>query len=80
VHRCGDEAAWWRKAGIDPTVTARTLWLETHQLPSAAPTIGADGAGPIADVGPGQSTAERDRPISTRGANYNMNPIIAAGE
>ena len=30
VHRCGDEAAWWSKAGIDPTVTARALWLETH--------------------------------------------------
>ena len=34
VHRCGDEAAWWRKAGIDPTVTARALWLETHPLPT----------------------------------------------
>jgi hypothetical protein len=32
VHRCGDEAAWWRNAGIDPTVTARALWLETHPL------------------------------------------------
>ena len=21
VHRCGDEAAWWRKAGIDPTAS-----------------------------------------------------------
>jgi hypothetical protein len=20
VHRCGDEAAWWQKAGADPTV------------------------------------------------------------
>jgi len=35
VHRCGDEVAWWRKSGIDPTVTARTLWLESHpQVPS----------------------------------------------
>jgi hypothetical protein len=25
VHRCGDEAAWWKKAGIDPTVPARVL-------------------------------------------------------
>ena len=33
VHRCGDEAAWWRKAGIDPTITARSLWLKTHPLP-----------------------------------------------
>jgi hypothetical protein len=25
VHRCGDEAAWWRNAGIDPIVLARAL-------------------------------------------------------
>ena len=35
VHRCGDEAVWWNKAGIDPTVTARALWLEMHPLPAA---------------------------------------------
>jgi ERF superfamily len=35
VHRCGDEAAWWKKTGIDPTATARVLWLKTHPLPSA---------------------------------------------
>jgi hypothetical protein len=35
VHRCGDEAAWWRKAGIDPTVPARVLWLQSHPLPTA---------------------------------------------
>ena len=34
VHRCGDEAAWRRKAGIDPTVPARALWLESHPLPT----------------------------------------------
>jgi hypothetical protein len=34
VHRYGDEAAWWSKAGIDPTITARALWLETHPLPN----------------------------------------------
>ena len=32
VHRCGDEAAWWRRVGVDPTVAARALWLETHPL------------------------------------------------
>ena len=36
VHRSGDEAAWWQKAGIDPTVTARALWLETHPLTDSA--------------------------------------------
>ncbi|MFY9900182.1 MAG: ERF family protein [Xanthobacteraceae bacterium] len=33
VHHCGDEAAWWSTAGIDPTITARALWLKTHPLP-----------------------------------------------
>ncbi len=32
IHRCGDEASWWRKAGIDPTIAARLLWLKTHPL------------------------------------------------
>jgi hypothetical protein len=33
VHRCGDEAAWWQKAGIDPIGAARVLWLKTHPFP-----------------------------------------------
>jgi hypothetical protein len=37
AHRCGDEAAWWTRTGIDPTAAARVLWLKTHPLPS---TIG----------------------------------------
>ena len=36
VHHCGDEAAWWRSVGIDPTVTARALWLDTHPLAKAS--------------------------------------------
>jgi hypothetical protein len=32
VHRRGDEAAWWQKAGVDPIIEARTLWLETHPI------------------------------------------------
>jgi hypothetical protein len=34
VHHSGDEAVWWTKAGLDPTITARALWLETHPLPT----------------------------------------------
>jgi len=41
VHRCGDEAAWWNRTGIDATDAARVLWLKTHPLPI---TVGAAGA------------------------------------
>jgi hypothetical protein len=42
VHRFGDEAAWWRKIGVDPTVAARELWLETHPLSSGPHNLPAD--------------------------------------
>ena len=35
VHRCGDEAAWWNKTGIDAAAVARALWLKSHPLPVA---------------------------------------------
>ena len=35
VHRCGDEAVWWSKTGIDATAAARVLWLKTHPLPGS---------------------------------------------
>ena len=38
AHRSGDEAAWWKNAGVDPTITARALWLETHPLPTIPAT------------------------------------------
>src|SRR5262249_44838878 len=41
VHRCGDEAAWWKKTGIDPSAAARILWLKTHPLPSAIRQAGS---------------------------------------
>jgi hypothetical protein len=41
VHRCGDEAAWWKKTGIDSSAAARVLWLKTHPLPSAIGQAGS---------------------------------------
>jgi hypothetical protein len=41
VHRCGDEAAWWKRTGIDPSAAARALWLKTHPLPSAVAQAGS---------------------------------------
>ena len=32
VHRCGDEAAWWAKAGVEPLAVANALWRESHPL------------------------------------------------
>jgi ERF superfamily protein len=32
AHRSGDEAAWWNKIGVDPTISARALWLKSHPL------------------------------------------------
>jgi hypothetical protein len=51
VHHCGDEADWWNKAGIDPTISARALWLKTHPLPSTSANLG--GAHPTAAMDSG---------------------------
>jgi hypothetical protein len=32
LHRCGDEAAWWAKVGVEPLGVAHSLWRETHPL------------------------------------------------
>jgi len=64
VHRCGDEAAWWKKAGIDPTVPARVLWLQSHPLPTVS--------------GNDQSTAPPDQRIGG-GPNDKMKPIVEVG-
>jgi ERF superfamily len=47
AHRSGDEAAWWNNAGVDPTITARALWLETHPLPAISDTMETEGTAPL---------------------------------
>jgi len=61
IHRCGNEAAWWKKAGVDPTVPARALWLESHPLPTAS--------------GDELSRAEPDQRIK-RGPNDKTKPVF----
>ncbi len=76
VHRCGDEAAWWIKAGIDPTVTARALWLESHPLPTASDKM--DLGGPTSlPVSTGGS--KHDRRTAKVSQKDRTKPIIAAG-
>ena len=54
IHRSGNEAAWWTTAGVDPTVTARVLWLETHPLPTSADQMGSENASSTTTVGADQ--------------------------
>ena len=76
VHRSGDEASWWSKAGIDAIGAARTLWTQTRPLRSVAEATNPD-----------QSKASRvttsDSPTVPRLAKVTRNrktkPIIAAG-
>ena len=77
AHRCGDEAAWWKKAGIDPSVSARALWLQTHPL-LARPGNMSEGAGAVAAVSPDLNDADHNRPTATGGPNYETKPIIPA--
>jgi hypothetical protein len=76
VHRCGDEAAWWRTSGVDPLAAARTLWLQTHPLPSADPTAASDGA--KVDVKKGRISPRQDRPGDDRNTNFKTKPIEKA--
>ena len=43
VHRSSDETIWWERANIDPTVTARALWLQTHPLPTISDQTRVEG-------------------------------------
>jgi len=79
VHHCGDEADWWRTAGVDPIVNARTLWLQTHPLPATSGQTGLDDASSLAAAETDQRGDKRDRPIGKRGPKYKTKPIIAAG-
>jgi len=60
VHRCGDEAAWWKDTGINPTAAARVLWLKTHPLPKASDKVGVESVTSAAAVDIEYSSAKRD--------------------
>jgi hypothetical protein len=79
AHRCGDEAAWWKSAGVDPTITARALWFETHPLPTIPDTGGIDRPSSQASVVTDQINSKGDRPICKGGPNRKTNPIVSVG-
>jgi hypothetical protein len=67
VHRSGNEAAWLTNAGVDPTVSARALWLETHPLPTSADQM--DSVRSTTAVTVDQQEAKRGRSITKSGAD-----------
>jgi ERF superfamily len=77
VHRSGDEATWWSKAGIDPTIIARALWLQTHPLPPILEKTRAD-EGPTSAVNNSDLRNASDGRRSLRGPNSKTNPIEKA--
>jgi hypothetical protein len=76
AHRSGDEVAWWKNAGIDPTSTARALWVETHPLRTIPDAGDIDKVSSQASVGTDQNS-KGDRLISKRGRIRKTNPIIS---
>jgi hypothetical protein len=47
VNRVGNEAAWWKDAGIDPLKEARKLWEHTRaREESVKPETAKDSAPP----------------------------------
>jgi len=66
LHRSGNEPTWWRNAGVDPTISARALWLETHPLragPDSLPSAVAEL--PVAGAAD-RLKSDLDRPVGFR--------------
>jgi hypothetical protein len=59
------------KTGIDPIVTARGLWLETHSLPTVSEKMHGDEDPTSIDAGSGQ----RNRRLNKHGSNCETKPI-----
>jgi hypothetical protein len=75
VHRCGDEAGWWKKLMIDPTLAARFLWLETHPLPQVLDNAGRGNVTTPSNDVTDTNVGKRRPPASRGAANYKTKPI-----
>jgi hypothetical protein len=75
VHRCGNEAEWWNKFGIDPLIVAAALWTQTR--PVRARTLPANhnwSTDPRTN-----GSASRPAPLSKHRRNRKTKPINPAG-
>jgi ERF superfamily len=78
AHRSGDEAAWWKSVGADPTVAARALWRATHPLPKRADKISSKSETSLASAATEQN-GQSDPPLGKRDSDDETKPIIADG-
>jgi hypothetical protein len=80
VHRCGDEAAWWQKAGMDPAAAARALWLKTHPLPARPSTVSREGVLTETAADPAFSSADAGRSLAARGRRWSRGPPLGPNQ
>jgi hypothetical protein len=69
VHRSGDEALWWSKAGIDATGAARALWTQTHPFRPAMNETKTDIATPAIAAARDFGSSDRILGATKRGKN-----------
>src|SRR5215470_14847715 len=77
VQGSGDEVAWWNKAGIDPTVAARALWLKTHPRPPISDKTRIEGPTSVVNNSVSRNAAHDPRPRNG-GLNNATNPVEKA--
>jgi len=63
---------------IDPTLSARALWVKTHPLPTIPDKSGIAGATTVAVLGTDRRIATRDRSVGKPGPSDKTKPIVAA--
>jgi hypothetical protein len=78
VHRSRNEAAWWTNSGIDPTITARALWLQTHPLPPISEKTRADEGSTSALNNSDLKNASDGRRLRRRRPRDETNPVEKA--
>ena len=59
VHRVGNEAAWWKDAGIDPVSAAAKLWGVTRRADAQSTLAGPEPADPNRPDG----SVQADHPV-----------------
>jgi hypothetical protein len=78
VHRCGDEATWWKSVGVEPTIAAGALWRATHPLPKRADIISSKSETSLASAAP-EHNGQSDPPLGKRDPDDKTKPIITEG-